>query len=45
VIQAIEEAGVPLGPVSGRLLDEGVRLFAEAYDRLLAAVSRAREAA
>jgi hypothetical protein len=31
--------------VADRLLDEGVRRFAEAYDRLLAAVSRARHAA
>jgi len=44
-IQSIADAGVPLEPVCARLLDEGVRLFADAHDRLLAAVSRAREAA
>lgn len=44
-MQAIAAAGILLDEVCGRLLAEGVRLFAEAYDRLLDAVRRAREAA
>lgn len=45
LLEALAEAGIALEEVADRLLDEGVRRFAEAYDRLLAAVSRARHAA
>ena len=44
-MRAIAAAGISLEKVTGRLLEEGVRLFAEAYDRLLDAVRGAREAA
>jgi len=44
-MRAIAAAGVSLEKVTGRLLEEGVRLFAEAYDRLLDAVRGACEAA
>ena len=44
-MQAIATAGISLEAVTGQLLGDGVRLFAEAYDRLLDAVRRAREAA
>lgn len=44
-LQAIAAAGVSLEAVTGQLLTDGVRLFADAYDRLLDAVRRAREAA
>jgi transaldolase len=45
VLQALAAAGVPLERVSERLLAEGVRLFAEAFEKLLAVVERARTAA
>jgi transaldolase/glucose-6-phosphate isomerase len=38
-------AGVSLETVTTQLLDEGVKLFEEAFDRLLEAVGRARQAA
>lgn len=44
-MEAIAAAGISLEAVTGQLLGDGVRLFAEAYDRLLDAVRRAREAA
>lgn len=44
-MRAIAAAGVSPDAVTDRLLVEGVRLFAEAYDRLLDAVRRARQAA
>lgn len=44
-MRRIAAAGISLEAVTGQLLGEGVRLFAEAYDRLLDAVRRAREAA
>lgn len=44
-MRAIAAAGISLEKVTGRLLEEGVRLFAEAYDRLLDALRGAREAA
>jgi transaldolase/glucose-6-phosphate isomerase len=44
-LEAIASAGISLDAVTGQLLDEGVKLFAEAFDRLLEAVSRARQAA
>ncbi|GIX28646.1 MAG: hypothetical protein KatS3mg123_2527 [Burkholderiales bacterium] len=45
VLERLAEAGIALEEVTDRLLDDGVRRFAEAYDRLLAAVARARHAA
>ena len=41
----IGAAGVSLDAATDKLLEDGVRLFAEAFDRLLDAVSRARAAA
>lgn len=41
-IAAVEEAGISLAEVTDALLTDGVRLFAEAHDRLLAAVAKAR---
>ncbi len=37
---ALEQAGVSMKEVTDRLLDDGVRLFAEAFDKLLKAVDR-----
>lgn len=42
---AVAAAGISLEAVTAQLLDEGVKLFADAFDRLLEAVSRARQAA
>lgn len=44
-LRSITAAGISLEEATDRLLAEGLRLFAEAYDRLLEAVRRAREAA
>ncbi|HWQ37863.1 MAG TPA: transaldolase [Burkholderiales bacterium] len=44
-LAAIAQAGVSLDAVTAQLLDEGVKLFADAFDRLLDAVNRARQAA
>jgi transaldolase len=44
-LAALAAAGVSLDAVTAALLDEGVKLFADAFDRLLDAVARAREAA
>lgn len=44
-MREIAATGISLEAVTGQLLEDGVRLFAEAYDRLLDAVRRAREAA
>lgn len=40
VMRSIESAGIAMTAVTGRLLDEGVTLFAEAFDKLLAAVRK-----
>lgn len=45
VLERLAEAGIALHEVTDRLLDEGVERFADAFDRLLAAVARARHAA
>jgi transaldolase len=42
VMRALDEAGIAMGDVTARLLADGLRLFAEAFERLLAAVDRAR---
>ena len=44
-LAALEREGISIDAVTAVLLDDGVRLFAEAFDRLMTAVSRAREAA
>jgi transaldolase/glucose-6-phosphate isomerase len=45
VTARLAAAGVDMNAVTGRLLDDGVRLFDEAYGRLLDAIQRARRAA
>jgi transaldolase/glucose-6-phosphate isomerase len=42
VLGALERAGISLTGVTDKLLDEGVRLFADAADKLLAAVAKKR---
>lgn len=37
----LEAAGIPLAEVAASLLDDGLRLFAEAFERLLGALARA----
>ena len=39
---ALERAGISIGAVTDQLVEEGVRLFANAFDDLLGAVSRKR---
>jgi transaldolase/glucose-6-phosphate isomerase len=45
ILEEIAAAGISLDAATAQLLDEGVNLFAEAFDRLLEAVGRARQAA
>jgi transaldolase len=45
VLQALAAAGIPLERVADRLLEDGVKLFADAFDELLAVVEQARRAA
>ena len=45
VMAQLAAAGVDLAAVTGKLLEDGVRLFDEAYGRLLAAIRRVRRAA
>jgi transaldolase/glucose-6-phosphate isomerase len=42
VIATLERVGISLGDVTDRLVDEGVTLFSDAFDNLLAAVERGR---
>ena len=42
VLGALERAGISLNSVTDKLLDDGVRLFADAADKLLAAVAKKR---
>ena len=44
VLAELERAGVSLDQTTDRLVDEGVRLFAEAADKLLSAIDRKRTA-
>jgi len=44
-LHAVAAAGIDLDAVTAQLLDDGVRSFAEAYDRLLASVTKARAVA
>jgi transaldolase len=43
VIAAVERLGLPLDAITTRLVSEGVKLFVDAHDQLLAAVSRKRD--
>jgi transaldolase/glucose-6-phosphate isomerase len=45
VMVQLASAGVDVNAVTAKLLDDGVRLFDEAYGRLLGAIQRARRAA
>jgi len=45
VMAAIADAGVSVEEVTAQLLDDGVRSFAEAYEKLLAVVDQARQEA
>ena len=42
VLQQLEDAGISLSAVTSRLLDEGVDLFEEAFEKLIAAIPKAR---
>ncbi|MGH2359596.1 MAG: bifunctional transaldolase/phosoglucose isomerase, partial [bacterium] len=44
-MEILAQVGISMKEVTGRLLDEGLRLFAEAFDKLLAAVDRRCKAA
>ena len=44
-LAALAAAGVSLDAVTGKLLEDGVKLFADAFDKLLKAVESARAAA
>lgn len=39
-MQTLDRAGISMSEATGRLLDDGVRLFAEAFDNLLRAVDK-----
>jgi transaldolase/glucose-6-phosphate isomerase len=41
---ALEQAGVSMKAVAAKLVDDGVKLFADAFDKLLGAVERKRQA-
>jgi transaldolase/glucose-6-phosphate isomerase len=43
-MDTLEQLGISMQVVTGRLLDEGVRLFAEAFDKLLDAVEKTCQA-
>jgi len=45
IMARLAAAGIDMNAVTARLLDDGVRLFEEAYGRLLDAIQRARKAA
>lgn len=45
LLAELERHGISLAAVTDRLLDEGVKLFADAFDKLLAAVAREAGAA
>ncbi len=44
-METLEQAGISMKDVTDRLLDDGVRLFAEAFDKLLSAVDSTCKAA
>jgi len=43
VMAAVERHGLPLAAITERLVTEGVQLFVDAHDKLLAAVARKRQ--
>jgi len=43
-IEALQQVGISLQETTDTLLDEGVKLFAEAFDKLLSAVEKKRQA-
>jgi transaldolase len=45
VLRDLEALGISMQAVTGRLLEDGLRLFAEPYRKLLATIERRREAA
>jgi len=45
LMRELGAAGIAFEQVTGELLEEGVRLFAQAFDSVLAAVEQARSAA
>ena len=45
VMDAVDQLGIPLGEISDGLLEDGVRLFVEAFDKVLGAVRDVRAAA
>jgi transaldolase/glucose-6-phosphate isomerase len=42
IMEKLEQAGISMQAVTDRLLDEGVEIFAVAFDKLLSAVEKAR---
>jgi transaldolase/glucose-6-phosphate isomerase len=40
IMQTLDRAGISMAEVTDRLLDDGIRLFAEAFDKLLRAVDK-----
>lgn len=44
ILIKLEQAGISLDEITAGLLDKGVKLFAQAFDKLLASVERKREA-
>ena len=45
VMEALAQVGISIKEVTEKLLDDGLRLFADAFDRLLAAVEKKRQGA
>jgi transaldolase / glucose-6-phosphate isomerase len=43
VMQTLPQIGISMDDITKKLLDEGVRLFSESFDRLLAAVEKKRQ--
>jgi len=43
-MRQLEKAGISMTEVTGKLVTDGVQLFAEAFDKLLAAVAKKRQA-
>jgi transaldolase/glucose-6-phosphate isomerase len=43
-IEQIEQVGVPMAEVTQKLLDEGVKLFVDAFDTLMSVISAKRDA-
>ena len=43
VMESLKRVGISMTEVTDRLLDEGIELFAESFDHLLAAIAKKRE--